>query len=210
MCIRDRILVIFIATLAGLPMPLTAVQLLLMNLLTDGAPALALGIEKGDPDTMDRPPRPVKEPIINREMLIGIIILSAAKAACTLAAFLIGLRTFPGNLAGAQTMAFATLSIAEVLRAYTARSEHYSLWAIGPFSNKYMQYAVLTSLAILFAVIYIPFLDPIFDTAFLGWAQWAEMLPLILIPSVLAEIIKWFFRQADKRRLAKLAETSDC
>jgi len=199
-CNVGEILVIFLATIAGLPLPLTAIQLLMLNLLTDGAPALALGVERGDPDIMERPPRPVNEPVINKEMLIGIAVQAVAITAATLTAFLIGLRAFPDNLAGAQTMAFATLSLSELFRAYTSRSERYSVFAIGIFSNKYMQYAFLTSLAILLAIIYVPVLDPIFDTAFLGWEHWAEILPLVLIPSVAAEITKWFLRQGDRRR----------
>jgi P-type Ca2+ transporter type 2C len=139
-------------------------------------------------------------------MIVGIVVQSIAITSATLGAFLIGLRTFPDHLAGAQTMAFATLSLSELLRAYTSRSEHYSVFAIGVFSNKYMQYAVLASLAILLAIIYVPFLDPIFNTAFLGWAEWAEIIPLIAVPSVAAEITKWFLRQADKRRLQGMAE----
>jgi Ca2+-transporting ATPase len=199
-CNVGEILVIFLATIAGLPLPLTAIQLLMLNLLTDGAPALALGVERGDPDTMERPPRPVNEPVINKEMLIGIAVQAVTITAATLTAFLIGLRAFPDNLAGAQTMAFATLSLSELFRAYTSRSERYSVFAIGVFSNKYMQYAFLASLAILLAIIYVPVLDPIFDTAFLGWEHWAEILPLVLIPSVAAEITKWFLRQGDRRR----------
>jgi len=149
---------------------------------------------------MERPPRPVNEPVINKEMLIGIAVQAVTITAATLTAFLIGLRAFPDNLAGAQTMAFATLSLSELFRAYTSRSERYSVFAIGVFSNKYMQYAFLASLAILLAIIYVPVLDPIFDTAFLGWEHWAEILPLVLIPSVAAEITKWFLRQGDRRR----------
>ena len=204
-CNVGEILVIFLATLVGLPLPLTAIQLLVLNLLTDGAPALALGVEKGDPDTMERPPRPVNEPVINREMVVGIIVQSLAITGATLGAFLFGLKSFPDNLAGAQTMAFATLSLSELFRAYTARSEHYSLWAIGPFSNKYMQYAVLASLVILLAIIYVPALDPIFDTVPLGWEHWAEILPFILLPSLAAEITKWFLRRQDARRLETIA-----
>jgi len=199
-CNVAEILVIFLATIAGLPMPLTPIHLLMINLLTDGAPALALGVERGDPDIMERPPRPVGEPVINRVMAIGITIQAIADTAITLTAFLIGLRAFPDNLAGAQTMAFATLALSELFRAYTVRSERYSVFTIGIFSNKYMQYAFLTSLAILLTIIYVPPLDPIFNTAFLGWEHWAEILPLVLIPAAAAEITKWFLRQGDRRR----------
>ena len=203
-CNMGEILVVFIATLAGLPLPLTAIQLLVVNMLTDGAPALALGVEKGDPDTMDRPPRPVNEPVINREMVIGTIIEGVAIAGVTLAAFLIGLRVFPNNLIGAQTMAFTTLNITQLFRAYTSRSEHYSLWTIGLFSNKYMQYAVLVSLVILLAIMYVPALNSIFDTIPLKWDHWTEILLLSLIPSVIAEITKWFLRRQDAGRLQEM------
>ena len=189
-CNMGEILIIFLAMLAGLPLPLTAIQLLVLNLLTDGAPALALGLEKGDPDIMDHPPRPVKEPVINRQMIGGITVLSITVTIATLTAFIIGLRWFPGNLTAAKTMAFATLALTELPIAYTCRSERYSLLAIGVLSNKYMQWAVLASLAVLLGIIYVPFLDPIFDTASLGLSEWLVMLPLILMPSIAAELTK--------------------
>ena len=92
----------------------------------------------------------------------------------------------------AETMAFVTLSSAELLRAYTARSERHLLVEIGIFSNPYMQYAVGASLLLLLAVIYIPFLQPIFNTAPLHLGQWAQLLPLIILPSVAAEALKWW------------------
>ena len=94
----------------------------------------------------------------------------------------------------AQTMAFGTLSISELIRAYTSRSERYSLLQIGIFSNKWMQYAVLTSLAILLAIIYVPFLQAIFNTVALSWTEWRVMVPLILLPAVATEITKVFLR----------------
>lgn len=194
-CNVAEILVIFLAMMVGWPLPLTAIQLLVLNLITDGAPALALGLEKGEPDIMERPPRPVDEPVINREMGWGIIIQGIAITTITLIAFRVGLDRFPNNLSAAQTMAFATLSISELLRAYTSRSERSSVWSIGPLSNRYMQWAVLASLVILLAIIYLPFLDPIFDTAFLGWREWAVMIPLLLLPSVVAEATKPFLRR---------------
>jgi len=194
-CNAAEILVIFLAMMVGWPLPLTAIQLLVLNLITDGAPALALGLEKGEPDIMEQPPRPVDEPVINQEMGWGIIIQGIAITTITLIAFRVGLGWFPNNLSAAQTMAFATLSISELLRAYTSRSERHSIWSIGPLSNRYMQWAVLASLVILLAIIYLPFLDPIFDTAFLGWMEWAVMIPLLLLPSVAAEATKFFRRR---------------
>ena len=195
-CNMAEITILFVAMLAGWPLPLVPIQLLVLNLITDGAPALALGVEKGDPDIMDQKPRPVGEPIINREMVIGIAVQTVAISLAVLAAFQIGLA---GGEAHARTMAFATLSISELLRAYTSRSERYSVWAIGPFTNKWMQWAVLTSLIVLLAIIYVPVLDPIFATTFLTLDDWLVMLPLILVPSVAAEINKWVLRKLSER-----------
>ena len=86
-----EIMVIFLATLAGLPSPLTVIQLLWLNLITDGAPALAMAMEKGDPDIMVRPPRPKNEPIINKSMRVGIIIQTITQTGAVLTAFALGL-----------------------------------------------------------------------------------------------------------------------
>jgi P-type Ca2+ transporter type 2C len=202
-CNMAEIMILFLAMIFGWPLPLVAIQLLVLNLITDGAPALALGVEKGDPDIMDQCPRPVNEPIINRDMSIGIAVQTAAITTAVLIAFRIGLAA--GEAHG-RTMAFATLSISELLRAYTSRSERYSLFALGVFSNKWMQWAVLTSLLVLLAIIYVPFLDPVFDTTFLTASDWAIMLPLILLPSVAAEVNKWVLRQVSKQaQQARLA-----
>jgi len=203
-CNVGEILVLFLAMLAGMPVPLTAVQLLVLNLVTDGAPALALGVEKGDPDIMDQPPRPVNEPIINQIMLWGIAVQTVAITTATLTAFIVGLNWYPGQVRIAQTMAFATLSISELLRAYTSRSERYPLLKIGIFSNKWMQWAVLASLIIVLAIIYVPILDPIFDTAFLGLREWTVMLPLIFLPAVAAEIYKIVLTRRARRRTAPM------
>ena len=194
-CNLGEILTIFLATLLRWDLPLTAIQLLWLNLLTDGAPALALGLEKGDPDIMEQPPRPPDEPVINRPMRRGIGVQTVAITAATLGAFLLGKRWFPDSLAAAQTMSFVTLSTSELLRAYTARSERYSVFRIGVWSNQYMQMSVAASIALLLAVIYIPFLDPIFNTAFMGLREWLVMAPLILLPATAAEITKLLERQ---------------
>ena len=84
--------------LAGLPIPLRPIQLLWLNLVTDGAPALALGLEKGDPDIMKRPSRPTKEPVINQDMLIGVVVQAIFMTGAVLAAFVYGLNRHPDNL----------------------------------------------------------------------------------------------------------------
>ena len=202
-CNLAEIAVIFLATLAGAPSPLTPIQLLWLNLLTDGAPALALGVEKGDPDLMDHPPRPVHEPIINRDMRVGMVIQTIVITVATLGAFAIGHSLRPNDdWMLARTMAFVTLSSSELLRAYTARSELYALHKIGFFTNKYMQYAIAASIVMLGLVLYVPFLEDIFDAVTLSLEHWAYMIPLIVMPSVVAELTKVYLRNLHEREEA--------
>jgi Ca2+-transporting ATPase len=97
-------------------------------------------------------------------------------------------------------MACATLSFSELLRAMTARSERYPLLRIGLFSNRAMTFAVLSSLLLVVAVLYVPFLQPIFNTVSMGWRQWELILPLIFIPAVAAELNKVVLSRLDARR----------
>lgn len=214
-----EIMIIFLATLAGLPAPLTAIQLLWLNLITDGAPALALAMEKGDPDIMDQKPRAKAEPIVNRSMGIGIVIQTIVQTSSVLGAFVMGLiwhleagAIIPSGMNAlsfviahdwrgidvqtAETMAFVTLSLAELFRAYTVRSERASLFQIGIFSNKYMQYAVGLSITLLLIVCAVPFLQPIFNTHFLSLREWGVVLGLAIMPAVAEEITKFFLRRS--------------
>jgi Ca2+-transporting ATPase len=208
-CNMAEIMIIFLPTMFGrflfpqaaahgLLSPLEPIQLLWLNLVTDGAPALALGTEKGDPDIMDQQPRPTKEPIINRFMLIGVIVQTIAIAATTLIAFNIGLSQPDPRYA--ETLAFATLVFSELIRAFTARSERYPLLKIGVFSSKWMNWAVLGSGALMLLVMYVPFLQKIFNTVSLGWAEWRLIIPLFLVPSIAAELVKYITQAIDKRK----------
>jgi len=187
-----EIATIFLATIFVGRSPLSAIQLLWLNLVTDGAPALALATEKGDPDIMIQKPRPAREPIINRYMVRGIFIQTIAITGVTLVAFWIGLSSST-HFEFAETMAFATLSLSELLRAYTSRSEYYPVLKIGFFKNKWMNYSVLISCVLILAVIYTPFLQGIFNTEALGWEQWEVIIPLLIVPSLAAEIGKLVF-----------------
>jgi Ca2+-transporting ATPase len=98
----------------------------------------------------------------------------------------------------AETMAFLTLSLCELFRAYTVRSERASIFTIGMFSNKYMQYAVGFSIALLLIVCIVPFLQGIFNTHFMSATEWAVVLSLSLIPATSEEITKFFLRRGAK------------
>ena len=201
-CNLAEIAIIFIAMLTEGRSPLTAIQLLWLNLVTDGAPALALGTEKGDPDTMLQSPRPSKEPIINRYMQIGILVQTVAITAVTLAAFYIGLHADPEHYEFAETMAFVTLSISELLRAFTARSEYYPILKIGLFKNRWMNIGVFSSLVLILLVIYVPFFNGIFNTVPLGIQQWEVIIPLLIFPSLAAELTKVIFAPNRKKKKA--------
>ena len=199
-CNMAEILIIFIPTVfgrwlfpeavaMGMSSPLLPIQLLWLNLVTDGAPALALGTEKGDPDIMIQKPRPPKEPIINKFMQLGVVIQSIAITAATLIAYKIGLSHNDPRYA--ETLAFVTLVFAELLRAFTARSERYPLLKIGVFTSKWMNIAVLASTALMMVVLYVPFLQDIFNTLPMGWEEWRLVIPLFLIPSIAAEAVKY-------------------
>ncbi|MGD9817461.1 MAG: cation-translocating P-type ATPase [Desulfomonilaceae bacterium] len=213
-----EILIIFIPTLFALPSPLTAIQLLWLNMVTDGAPALALAKEKGDPDVMMRPPRPKTEPIIHGPMRLGIVVQSVAQTAVTLGAFFLGLlwtlqatNSIPAdanpflflvnqdwtgiNIRTAETMAFVTLSMCELFRAFTVRSERLSLFQIGVFSNMYLVWAVLLSLALLIMTVLIPHLNPIFNTNPLSFTEWQVVLGLAIVPAIVEEFTKLYLRK---------------
>jgi Ca2+-transporting ATPase len=197
-CNLGEIGTIFLGTLLGWPLPLSALQLLWMNLITDGAPALALGMEKQEPGIMNRPPRPVAEPIINRSMFLGLALQAAAITAASLLAFWLGMRVFLSADA-ARTMAFITLSGCQILRAYTNRSERASLFSLGVFSNRWMQYAATSSAALLLAVMYIPGLNRVFSAIPLSLPQWACLAPLLLFPAVVDECVKLGRRIRERR-----------
>lgn len=203
-CNVGEILVIFLLSLIpntiipGIAAPLTAIQLLWLNLVTDSFPALALGREKGEPGIMKMPPRPKGEPIINKSMMISVFVQATAIFACVAAAFLIPLTRNNGfffssdieALTGARTVAFATLIIAELLRAFASRSERISVFKLGLFTNKLMNIATAVSLALLMAVIYIPGVNRIFDNVALNPTAWLVIIPLALIPFTTSELFK--------------------
>ncbi|HHV79277.1 MAG TPA: cation-translocating P-type ATPase [Firmicutes bacterium] len=203
-CNIGEILTIVTTMLMNLPLPLRPVQLLWLNLVTDSLPALALGVEKGDPHIMDRPPRDPAEPLLNRPRWVMIIVQSILIAGTTVAAFVYGLRTnalhsVADALAGdaiayARTLAFSALVTSELLRAFTARSENEPLIKIGLLSNRAMLGANLISFLLLLAVIEIPGMSRIFGTVPMNVADWGVVFGLALIPSFGAEVLKLFVR----------------
>ena len=194
-CNIGEILIIFVSMVLGLPIPLLPVQLLWLNLVSDGAPALALGLETGDPDTMTRPPRSPHEHVINRDMAVGITVVGVVDAAAIIGVFYLALQRYPDQLIAAQTIAFVSLCCSELIRAFAARSEYRSVFSIGVFSNRWMLWAVGASMLLVLMTVYIPFLQPFFDTVPLGRKDWLLMAPFVLASPVAMELVKAYFRR---------------
>ena len=191
-CNIGEILLVVTSMLLKMPLPLLPIQLLWLNLVTDSFPALALGVEKGEPDIMKLPPRDPGEGIIGRRMAFRILVQSLALAGASLLAFKYGLLKYPTNLNKARTLVFTTLILGELLRAYSSRSEHFSVFKIGLFSNKKMLVSSLISFLLLLGVLYIPKLQLIFNTFSPGLDDWKLILPLAFLPFIVGEISKFF------------------
>lgn len=188
-CNIGEILVIFLAMVGNLPVPLVAIQLLAINLITDAFPAFALGMEKEEAGVMNRPPRDPAEPIVDRKMSIAVGIQSVFLAVGTLGSFLYGLYVH-NDLEVARTCAFLTLVLGELLRAYSARSEKTSVFRMKVFENSYLNKCVLFSVIFLIATIYVPFLNPVFSTVPLILDEIVVAFVLAFIPMLGGELAK--------------------
>lgn len=179
-----EILVMLFAMLLALPLPLVPVQILWVNLVTDGLPAMALGLDQSEGDVMRRGPRNPREGIFARGLGFKIISRGILIGVFTLIAFMMTYQDNPDNLIYGQTIAFTTLVMAQLIHVFDCRSEN-SVFARNPFENKYLVLAVLSSLLLLLVVIYWEPLQPIFHTTFLNVRDWMLILVLSSLPTVL-------------------------
>jgi Ca2+-transporting ATPase len=161
-------------------------------------------MEKGEPDTLKQPPRPPSEPLVDADMTIGISAVAVVDAIAILLVFYLGMGRYPGQIEAAQTMAFVTLCVSELVRAFTARSEYRSIFRIGVFSNLWMVGAAALSLLLVLTVVYIPFLQPFFYTVSLTPNDWLFMLPFIFASPLAMEFVKIYIRSKRARRPNKM------
>ncbi|MEW9667558.1 calcium-translocating P-type ATPase, SERCA-type [Ammoniphilus sp. 3BR4] len=183
-----EILVMFFAMMAGMPLPLVPIQILWVNLVTDGLPAMALGVDQPEGNTMKRPPRSSKESIFSRGLGWKILSRGFLIGISTLAAFWITLQANPDDLAKAQTMAFATLVMAQLIHVFDCRSER-TVFHRNPLQNKWLVLAVIVSVLLLVGVIYLEPLQPIFKTVALDLQEWITLLIFAAIPTVAVGIL---------------------
>ncbi|MFD0587928.1 calcium-translocating P-type ATPase, SERCA-type [Paenibacillus sp. GCM10027627] len=180
-----EIMVMFLAMMAGLPLPLVPIQILWVNLVTDGLPAMALGVDQAEKDLMQQKPRSAKENIFARRLGWKIVSRGILIGICTLGAFWITLLEGAGDADGlvkAQTVAFATLVMAQLIHVFDCRSSR-SIFHRNPFQNKYLVLAVLSSLLLMLGVLYIEALQPIFKTVPIGIREWCLVLVAAGIPT---------------------------
>jgi len=164
-----EILVMLVAPLLNLPIPLNAIQILWINLVTDGLPGLALGVEPTAPDTMDRPPHPPNESVLARGLGTYMLWVGSLMGFVALLPELLDSFTslsFDNDVWG--TMVFSTLALAQMGNALAIRSDRLTLLQLGIFTNPTLIGAVVLTFALQMAVIYVPFLQNIFGTTALN------------------------------------------
>jgi Ca2+-transporting ATPase len=188
-----EILLMAAAALAGLPLPLTAVQILYVNLATDGLPALALAVDPPAEDLMCQRPRERGGGVFTRPLLVLLLAAGgwSGLACCALFAFLLGNgRALPQAMA----MTFTALVLVQLFNAFCCRSERASTFR-RPFANRWLVLAVLWELALLAALIHVPFLQRAFGTSALALTDWAIVIAVAASIVPWLEVVKWLERR---------------
>jgi Ca2+-transporting ATPase len=206
-CNISEILVLTGAFFLGLPLPLIALQILWVNLTTDGFPALALGVDPKAPDIMSRPPRPPQEGVFSptvKGLLVGISLYLTAVLIPLFGYYYLwnpwGLSNPEMVLTEAQTMVFITLVLSELVNAFNCRSDYLSLFKVGVFRNRFLILAVLVSMGMMVAVIEWDPLSRLFHTTPLRWQDWMVAVGLSLTMIPIVELTKWLIRRKGRRR----------
>lgn len=187
-----EIVVMLAAPFVGMPIPLTALQILWVNLVTDGLPGLALGVEPAERSVMHRPPYPPNQSIFARGMAPAILFIGLLMGAVSLG---VGYWAWSQGNPAWVTMVFMTLTLSQMGNALAIRSERDSLFSIGLLSNKAMLGAVLLTFVLQLAVTYVPFLQPIFRTQALTAGELAISLGASTVVFIASEIWKAFLRR---------------
>lgn len=189
-CNTGEVLLMFISALFSLPSPLQPIQLLWINLVTDGLPALALAMERPERDIMQRPPRPPRESVITLSRGLLILAHGSLIALVCLVGYLWARNAHPEDPHRAQTITFCIAAFSQLLYAFACRSHHHSVPEIGLFSNPHLLGAIVISALLQFAVVTIPGGDQVFETAPLQGDDWLMIGLLSFTPVSLIEMAK--------------------
>jgi Ca2+-transporting ATPase len=174
-CNLGEVLTMFLASLFYLENPLLPIQILFVNLVTDGLPAIALGVDPADGDIMFEKPRAKNESVFARGLTEKIVIRGSLIGVCTILSF-IGGKYYGMSIEACRTLALGTLVLSQLIHVFECRSEKHSLFEINPFTNMYLIGAVGISILMLLSVVYIPLLQQVFHTIPLNFGQWAIIL----------------------------------
>ena len=189
-CNTGEVLLMFVAALLGWPVPLMAIQLLWINLVTDGLPALALGMEPPERDIMQRPPRPPEEPVLTRQRGLLILFHGTLVAMAAAIGFWIVYQGDPVHLARARTMAFCIMAFSQLGFAIGCRSHRFTMPELGLLSNPFLLGAIIISGLLQISVVTLPFAQPVFEVAtHLTW-EWLPLIALSLAPVTVIEVVK--------------------
>ncbi len=199
-CNLGEVLTMFIATIAGLPLPLLPVQILWVNLVTDGLPAMALGVDPNNHDIMNRSPRNPKESVFSRGLSRKIIARGLQIGISTVFVFAM-VYFLKNDLAEARTMAFCTLVFSQMFHVFDCRSESYNVFEIGILRNKYLILATVCSLFMQLLVVYHPFMQGVFATVPLGMVDWVVILCVSGWTFMISAIRHLFFRRRVSRSI---------
>lgn len=197
-CNVSEVLVMLFAALIGLPLPLLPIQILWMNLVTDGFPALALAVDSKSPDLMKLPPRRPDVRLLDGGTLLAIGAQGVMLCAIALGAFAYSLYGLHQGVEQARTVAFTVMVIAQLVHAFNCRSERLSLFRIGLWTNRPLLLAFSLSLGSQIAVLTIPAAAPVFKIAPLPIDTWVMMGALGFLPFLLMELIKVLRRQGGR------------
>lgn len=199
-CNVGEVLTMFFATLLGLPLPLLPIQILWMNLVTDGLPAIALGLDPGDPDIMQRRPRSPQESIFAHGLTRRIVVRGTIISIAVLFVYIFGYYSGGRDLDLARTMAFTALVFIQLFYVFDCRSERYSIFDLGFSSNMYLVGAVICSISMQLMVLYIPFFQKVFKTVPLDLKQWL----LIIAITIGTTLLQGMYRTVKIRRKRKI------
>ncbi len=181
------------ATFAGLPLPLTATQILYVNLATDGLPALALAVDPPDDDLMQQPPRDPRRGIFTRPV-VGLMMVGGLWSALVNIALFVWAMQSGRSMVEAMTMTFVSLVLIQFFKAYNFRSDHLSVFH-RPFANHWLNLAIIWELLLLLAVVYLPFLHEPFSTFPLSPIDWLIITLVALTVVPVLEMTKWVLRR---------------
>ena len=187
-----------IATLAGMPMPLSAVQILFVNLFTDGLPALALAVDPPEKDLMLRKPRNPRTGIFTRPVVALMTAGGVWSTIVNLGLFVWALRS-GRSTEEAMTMTFMSLVLIQFFKAYNFRSDRNSVLN-KPFANKWLNWAILAELLVMFVIVYVPVLQRPFGTYGLSFVDWVIVVVLAFSVSPVLEAVKWLERRIYRRQ----------